>query len=182
MATGNLTIVPNAVVREITVDKNTGLVNGANFLDQHSRREMHVKAQGRGARRVMPGEHAHPAQLGNREFQRRARATTCTISSTSRTACWRLSRKRRTAGRAGYGRRRLHPAVPQSARRAKEQDFIAGLRTISAPATRPTRSFSAYGEELQKQLDELSRRRLLGDAAWARCCRASRITSASTRM
>jgi len=25
MATGNLTIVPNAVVREITIDKNTGL-------------------------------------------------------------------------------------------------------------------------------------------------------------
>ena len=29
VATGNLTIVPNAVVREVTVDKNTGLVNGA---------------------------------------------------------------------------------------------------------------------------------------------------------
>ena len=24
------------VVREITVDKNTGLVNGANFVDRHS--------------------------------------------------------------------------------------------------------------------------------------------------
>ncbi len=45
MATGNLTIVPNAVVREITVDKNTGRVNGANFLDRHSRREMHAKAK-----------------------------------------------------------------------------------------------------------------------------------------
>jgi choline dehydrogenase-like flavoprotein len=43
--TGNLTIVPNAVVRDITVDKKTGLVNGANFLDRHSRREMHAKAR-----------------------------------------------------------------------------------------------------------------------------------------
>ena len=43
--TGNLTIVPNAVVRDITVDKNTGLVNGVNFLDRHSRREMHAKAR-----------------------------------------------------------------------------------------------------------------------------------------
>jgi choline dehydrogenase-like flavoprotein len=43
--TGNLTIVPNAVVREITVDKNTGLVSGANFLDRHSSREMHAKAR-----------------------------------------------------------------------------------------------------------------------------------------
>jgi choline dehydrogenase-like flavoprotein len=45
LATGNLTIVPNAVVRDITVDKSTGRVNGANFLDRHSRREMHAKAK-----------------------------------------------------------------------------------------------------------------------------------------
>ena len=45
LATGNLTLVPNAVVREITVDKNTGLANGANFVDRHSRREMHAKAR-----------------------------------------------------------------------------------------------------------------------------------------
>src|SRR5579871_5960259 len=45
MATGNLTIVPNAVVRDIAVDKNTGLVNGANFVDRHSHREMHVRAR-----------------------------------------------------------------------------------------------------------------------------------------
>jgi choline dehydrogenase-like flavoprotein len=44
-ATGKLTAVPNVVVREITVDKNTGLANGANFVDRHSRREMSVKAQ-----------------------------------------------------------------------------------------------------------------------------------------
>ena len=45
MDTGNLTIVPNAVVRDITVDKNTGLVDGANFVDRHSKREMHAKAR-----------------------------------------------------------------------------------------------------------------------------------------
>lgn len=44
MATGRLTIVPNAVVRGITLDRNTGLANGAHFVDRHSRREMHVKA------------------------------------------------------------------------------------------------------------------------------------------
>jgi choline dehydrogenase-like flavoprotein len=43
--TGNLTIVPNAVVRDITIDKNSGLVNGANFLDRHSKRELHAKAR-----------------------------------------------------------------------------------------------------------------------------------------
>jgi choline dehydrogenase-like flavoprotein len=45
LATGNLTLVPNAVVREITTDKNTGLANGAHFVDRKSRREMHVKAR-----------------------------------------------------------------------------------------------------------------------------------------
>jgi len=45
LATGKLDIVENAIVREITVDKNTGLANGAYFLDRHSGREMHVKAR-----------------------------------------------------------------------------------------------------------------------------------------
>ncbi|MFT4111185.1 GMC oxidoreductase [Silvibacterium sp.] len=43
--TGNLTSVANAVVREITVDKQTGLPNGCHFVDRLSRREMHVKAR-----------------------------------------------------------------------------------------------------------------------------------------
>ncbi len=45
LATGNLTIVANAVVRELTVDKKTGLVDGANFVDSHSKRELHAKAR-----------------------------------------------------------------------------------------------------------------------------------------
>jgi choline dehydrogenase-like flavoprotein len=44
-ATGNLTVVPNAVVREITTDKKTGLVTGVNFVDRLSRRELHAKAK-----------------------------------------------------------------------------------------------------------------------------------------
>ncbi len=43
--TGKLTSIANAVVREITVDKNTGLPNGCNFVDRLSRREMSVKAR-----------------------------------------------------------------------------------------------------------------------------------------
>src|SRR5579862_1913105 len=45
LSTGNLTIAPNAVVREITKDRNTGLANGAFFLDRVSKREYHVKAR-----------------------------------------------------------------------------------------------------------------------------------------
>ncbi len=43
--TGKLTSIANAVVRELTVDKNTGQPNGCHFVDRLSRREMHVKAR-----------------------------------------------------------------------------------------------------------------------------------------
>jgi choline dehydrogenase-like flavoprotein len=42
---GKLDIVQNAIVREISLDPNTGLANGAHFIDRHSRREMHVQAK-----------------------------------------------------------------------------------------------------------------------------------------
>ena len=48
VATGNLTIVPNSVVRELT--SAGGLVNGASFIDRVSKREYHV-----GARAVVLG-------------------------------------------------------------------------------------------------------------------------------
>ena len=44
-ATGNLTIVPNAVVRAVTVDKTTGKANGVSFFDRQSGRELHAKAK-----------------------------------------------------------------------------------------------------------------------------------------
>jgi choline dehydrogenase-like flavoprotein len=44
LESGNLTLTPNAVVREITVDPNTGLANGVLFLDRRSKREYHAKA------------------------------------------------------------------------------------------------------------------------------------------
>jgi choline dehydrogenase-like flavoprotein len=43
--TGRLRAIPNVVVRELRVDKNTGLVNEAHFVDRISRREMSVKAR-----------------------------------------------------------------------------------------------------------------------------------------
>ena len=44
-ATGKLRAIPNVVVRELSVDKNTGLINEAHFVDRLSRREMSVKAR-----------------------------------------------------------------------------------------------------------------------------------------
>ena len=43
--TGKLTSIQNAVVREITVDKNTGQPNGCKFIDRLSHREMEVRAR-----------------------------------------------------------------------------------------------------------------------------------------
>jgi choline dehydrogenase-like flavoprotein len=45
IATGNLTVVPNAIVREITVDKNTGRASGVHFVERLSGREMHAQAK-----------------------------------------------------------------------------------------------------------------------------------------
>lgn len=45
VATGKLTTIPNAIVRQITVDKNTGLADGVIFIDRHSHREMVMKAR-----------------------------------------------------------------------------------------------------------------------------------------
>lgn len=44
-ATGNLTLVPNAIAREVSVDRNTGRVNGVHFVDRLSGRELHAKAK-----------------------------------------------------------------------------------------------------------------------------------------
>jgi choline dehydrogenase-like flavoprotein len=45
VATGKLTTIPNAIVRQITVDKNTGKADGVIFIDRHSHREMTLKAR-----------------------------------------------------------------------------------------------------------------------------------------
>ena len=45
LRTGRLRAIPNVVVRALSVDSNTGLVNEAHFVDRLSRREMSVKAR-----------------------------------------------------------------------------------------------------------------------------------------
>jgi choline dehydrogenase-like flavoprotein len=45
LATGKLQIVSNAVVRQITRDRNTGLANGVIFVDRRSKQEFHAKAR-----------------------------------------------------------------------------------------------------------------------------------------
>ena len=44
-ATGRLTLAPNAVVRQVTVDKDTGLADGVSFVDRLSRRDYHARGR-----------------------------------------------------------------------------------------------------------------------------------------
>ncbi len=46
LETGKLEIVSNAVVREITTDRNTGLADGAIFIDRRSKQEFQARARG----------------------------------------------------------------------------------------------------------------------------------------
>jgi len=45
LATGKLHIVANAIVSRLTVDRNTGRINGAHFIDRRSRQDYHVRAR-----------------------------------------------------------------------------------------------------------------------------------------
>jgi choline dehydrogenase-like flavoprotein len=45
LATGRLQIVANAVVRDITVDRNTGQANGVHFIDRRTKQEYLAKAR-----------------------------------------------------------------------------------------------------------------------------------------
>ncbi|ODS52838.1 MAG: monooxygenase [Acidobacteria bacterium SCN 69-37] len=45
LKTGRLTLVPNAVAREISVDRQTGRVNGVHFVDRLSGRERHARGR-----------------------------------------------------------------------------------------------------------------------------------------
>jgi choline dehydrogenase-like flavoprotein len=42
---GTAAIVANAVVREITIDRNTGLANGAHFIDRQTKQQYRAKAR-----------------------------------------------------------------------------------------------------------------------------------------
>ena len=45
MKTGRLTVITNAMAREVTVDANTGLANGVSYVDKVSGRDEHVKGR-----------------------------------------------------------------------------------------------------------------------------------------
>jgi choline dehydrogenase-like flavoprotein len=45
LKTGRLALVPDAVVRQLSVDRRTGLVDGAHYVERQTGREVHVRAR-----------------------------------------------------------------------------------------------------------------------------------------
>jgi len=153
LASGNLTIVPNAVVREITTDKNTGLVNGVNFVDRHSRRELHASARVvvvgasclESTRLLLNSGIANSSGvLGHYLFdQIYVKNAIAAVVPEARDG----KAPRRLMGGGGY--------IPRFRNlKSKEKDFIRGYAVdFSSGGTPNPRYFPSYGEPLQKALN-----------------------------
>ncbi len=156
IATGNLTVVPNAVVREITTDRSTGLANGASFIDRRSGRDYHV-----GARVVVVGASCLESTrlllnsgianssgvLGHYLFDQIyvKNIITCIVPE----------------ARGGKGPRNLMGGGGYIVRfrnlKTREKKFLRGYAyDFGSGGTPHARYFPLYGEALQKQLADVS--------------------------
>jgi len=152
-ATGKLTAVPNVVVREITVDKNTGLANGANFVDRHSRREMSVKARVvvlaagclESTRLLLNSKLANSSGvLGHYLIDNiYGPGVVCSVPEAR-------------DGKAAPGLMGGDALIPRFRNvTTKAPNFIGGyaLNVWSSDRAMPSRNFAEYGVELQKNMD-----------------------------
>ena len=153
LATGNLTIVPNAVVREITSDRKTGLVTGVNFVDRHSRRELHAAARVvvagasclESTRLLLNSRIANSSgMLGHYLFdQFYVKGTVQAVVPEARDG----NGARNLMGGAGY--------IPRFRNlQTKEKDFMRGYSVdFGSGGTPDPKYFPLYGEALQRALN-----------------------------
>jgi choline dehydrogenase-like flavoprotein len=151
--TGNLTSIANAVVREITVDKNTGLPNGCNFVDRITRREMSVKAR---VISLAAGTLESTRLLLNSGLANSSgvlgRYLTDQIYGAGVVASVPEARNRKGAGLMGGS-----AIVPRFRNiDTKSDKFLRGyaFNVTSTTGGIGARNFAAYGAELEKKLDE----------------------------
>ena len=151
--TGNLTSIANAVVREITVDKNTGLPNGCNFVDRITRREMSVKAR---VVVLAAGTLESTRLLLNSGLANSSgvlgRYLTDQIYGAGVVASVPEARNRKGALIMGGG-----AIVPRFRNiDVKSDKFLRGyaFNTTSMTGGLGARNFAAYGAELEKKLEE----------------------------
>ena len=152
-ATGKLTAVPNVVVREVTVDKNTGLANGAHFVDRHSRREMFVKARVvvlaagclESTRLLLNSNLANSSGvLGHYLIDNiYGPGVVCSVPE--------ARDGKATANLMGGGA--LIPRFRNLTTRAKNFRGGYALNVYSSDRAMDARNFAAYGADLQKKLD-----------------------------
>ena len=164
LATGNLTIVPNAVVREITVDSRTGLANGAAFVDRRSKREYQVRsrvvvlgASTLESVRILLNSKSrqHPNGLGNssgllgRYLFDQIYVKNVITAVVPEARSGRASRN--LMGGGGY--------IPRfrNLRKDEKRSFIRGYAyDFGSGGTPPARYFPQYGEALLKTLADVA--------------------------
>ncbi len=152
--TGRLTSISNAVVREITTDKNTGQPNGCHFVDRLSRREMHVDARTivlaagtlESTRLLLNSNLANSSGLVGRYLmdQIYGAGITCSVPEAR-------------GGRANDKLMGGGAIVPRFRNiTTRHEKFLRGyaLNVTSRLGGVEPRNFAAYGAELQRKLDE----------------------------
>jgi choline dehydrogenase-like flavoprotein len=153
LATGKLTIVPNAVVREITVDRKTGLASGVHFVERQSRREMHAKARAvvlgasclESTRILLNSGVANSSGVLGRYLHDQFYIPGSVVAIVPEVRDGKAPRG--ASGGSGY--------IPRFRNlKRKEKDFIRGYAVdFTAGGTPDAKYIPAYGEELQKALE-----------------------------
>jgi choline dehydrogenase-like flavoprotein len=153
VATGNLTIIPNAVARELSLDKNTGKVNGLHFVERKSKREMHVKAKVvvvaasclESTRLLLNSKIANSSGTLGRYLMDQAYIGNSVVALVPEAMNGKA--RRGTVGGSGY--------IPrfQNLKSGKEKNYIRGCAfDFSTGGTPDAKYFPAWGKELDAQL------------------------------
>jgi choline dehydrogenase-like flavoprotein len=153
LATGKLDIVSNAIVREISVDKKTGLADGAHFVDRHSRREMHVKAK---VVVLAAGTLESTRLLLNSGLANSSGVLGHYLHDQIYGVSVVASVPEARDGKAPQGMMGGSVFIPRFRNLKKEdkRDFIKGYcMMVNSGGGASANHFALYGEELQKQLD-----------------------------
>lgn len=154
-ATGRLTLVPNAVAREITIDKRTGRASGVRFVDSRSGREMLAKARTvvvgaaclESTRLLLNSNIANSSGVLGRYLHDQFYIPNSVVAVIPEARDGKAPRG--LVGGGGYV-----PRFQNLKGRPKEQNFLRGYAFDFFVGGSPdARFFPSWGAELQKDLD-----------------------------